>query len=328
MSDLFLVFQSTFVNILQVFLVALAAGVLVRLGWVTQSHIQGLSAATVIVFLPCLTFANITGNFRVEEFPMWWLLPISAVVMIAAGLLLGAVAFCRELPEKKSMLSLASLQNAGYLVLPVGQALFPAEFDSRFSVYCFLYILGINPILWSVGKWLATSGKSERIHWRAFVTPPFVAVIVALVVALTGLRDAVPAPAGVYVIGPAGRAIHLLGLAAVPVATFVLGASLGSIKLDPGSHWWDGIRALGIKLLVIPALMVLVLKLTGWCSGNALLGAFFVIQAASAPATATILQIRTYGGDEQKIGSLLFAGYLLCAVTLPFWYALWCVVRV
>lgn len=325
MSDLFLVFQSTFVGILQVFLVALAAGVLVRLGWVTQSHIQGLSAATVIVFLPCLTFANITENFRPSEFPMWWTLPLAAVVMIGVGLLLGAAAFCRELPEKKSMLSLASLQNAGYLVLPVGQALFPTEFDSRFSVYCFLYILGINPILWSVGKWLTTSGKTERLQWRSFVTPPFVAVVVSLVVVLTGLRDLVPNVGSVYFTGPAGRAVHLLGLAAVPVATFVLGASLGSIKLDPGSHWLDGARALGIKLLILPALMILVLKMTGWCSGNALLGAFFVIQAASAPATATILQIRTYGGDEQKIGSLLFAGYLLCAVTLPFWYAVWCV---
>ena len=323
MSDLFPVFQSTFVSILQVFLVALAAGVLVRIGWVTQSHIQGLSVATVVVFLPCLTFANITGNFRAEAFPMWWLLPIAAVAMIAVGLLFGAAAFCRELPEKKSMLSLASLQNAGYLVLPIGQALFPGEFDAQFSVYCFLYILGINPILWSVGKWLATSGASERLHWRAFVTPPFVAVVIALIVVLTGLRDAVPATAGLYVTGPAGRAIHLLGLAAVPVATFVLGASLGSIRLDPRSHWFDGIRALGIKLLILPALMVLLLKLTGWCSGNALLGAFLVIQSASAPATATILQIRTYGGDEQKIGSLLFAGYLLCAVTLPFWYAVW-----
>jgi len=323
MSDLFLVFQATFVGILQVFLVALAGGLLVRFGWVMQSHIQGLSAATVVVFLPCLTFSNITQNFRVELFPMWWLLPISAVAMVGVGLLLGALAFCRELPEKKSMLAVAGLQNAGYLVLPIGQALFPAEFDARFSVYCFLYILGINPILWSVGRWLATSSRSERVHWRAFVTPPFVAVIISLTVVLTGLRDAVPEAASTYVTGPAGRAIHLLGLAAVPVATFVLGASLGSIRLSPGAYWLDGLRALGIKLLVLPALTILALRMTGWCSEDALLGAFFVIQAASAPATAMTLQIRTYGGDEQKIGSLLFAGYLLCAVSLPFWYALW-----
>ena len=37
------------------------------------------------------------------------------------------------------------------LVLPVGLAIFPEQFD-RFALYCFLFILGFNAVLWSVGK--------------------------------------------------------------------------------------------------------------------------------------------------------------------------------
>lgn len=315
MRDVLITFDATFFAILQVFLVILAAGALVRLKVISQSHIQGLTAATVVVFLPCMTFANITQNFRVEDFPRWWLLPLSAVAMVGVGLALAGLAFARELPQKRNMLALACLQNAGYLVLPIGQALFPDRFDGEFSVYCFLYILGLSPLLWSLGKHLCTAEHGDSLKWRSLNTPPFVACLLALFFVFTGLRRYIPAPAN--------EALSLLGKATVPVATFVLGASLGSIHVRIRPYLFDASRALLIKMFLIPAGMILVLRWLGVKPGDGILGAFFVIQAASAPATALILQVRHYGGDEQKIGSVILMAYVLAAITIPLWYAIW-----
>jgi predicted permease len=54
-----------------------------------------------------------------------------------------------------------------------------------------------------------------------------------------------------------------------------------------------------------------------------LLAEFFVIEAAAAPAVALVLQVRTYGGNEQRVGAVMFLSYLACTVTLPAWVAVW-----
>ncbi len=307
-------FGGTFVAVLDIFLIILVAGLLVRRRVVTQAHIDALSTATVVVFLPCLTFDSVVHNLDPVKLPYWWVLPLAAVAMAGAGLALGAALFARELPAKRNMLSLASLQNAGYLVLPVGLALFPKEFD-RFALYCFLFILGNSPVLWSVGKLLTTRGRPGVPMWRAMLTPPLVANVAAIALALSGGKALVP--------DVLQRGVHLLGTAAVPVATFILGAVLGSIPFRPRAILPDAVRVIVVKLMLLPLLTAAVLAWIGLGRTNPLLATFFIIQAAAAPAVATILQVRRYGGDEEKIGGVMLVAYVGCLLALPFWIALW-----
>jgi len=307
-------FGGTFVGVLDIFLIILVAGLLVRRRVVTQAHIDALSTATVVVFLPCLTFDSVVRNLDPSKLPYWWTLPLAAVAMAVAGLALGAALFARELPAKRNMLALASMQNAGYLVLPVGLALFPKEFD-RFALYCFLFILGNSLVLWSVGKFLATRGRSEMPVWRALLTPPLVANVAAIALALSGGKALVPEVLQ--------RGVHLLGTAAVPVATFILGAVLGSIPFRLRAILPDAARVVLVKLVLLPLLTTAVLAWTGLGRTNPLLASFFLIQAAAAPAVAIILQVRRYGGDEEKIGGVMLIAYAGCLLALPFWLALW-----
>jgi predicted permease len=236
-----------------------------------------------------------------------------AVVMPAAGLAAGAVLFYRELPGKKNMLAIASMQNAGYLVLPVGLALYPDQFD-RFALYCFLFILGFNAVLWSVGKKLVTDDSGSN-GWRGLVTPPLVANLSALVLALSDLQRAIP-PVLL-------DAVDLVGQAAVPVATVVLGAVLGGVSFRLRPYLWDAIRVLAVKLMLLPFLTVLAVRAVGLEAVDPLLARFLVLEAAAAPAAGIILQVRSYGGDEQKVGSLMLVCYAASLITMPFWLAVW-----
>ena len=297
-----------------IFLIILGAGLLVRRGVITQTQIDGLSSATVNVLLPCLIFAKVLETLDPEGLPGWWALPLAGIGMALLGTGLGAVAFVGQLPAKRDLLPLAGMQNAGYLVLPIGLALFPNQFDT-FALYVFLFILGYNPVLWSLGKILVTGGRGKRHGWRDLFTPPLVANLVAIGFALSG--------AGALLPSPFLKAVDLLGTAAVPVATLVLGAVLGSIGIRLRHHLADAARAMAVKLLVMPVLTIGALQIFHLHQTNPLLAQFFVIEAAAAPAVAIILQVRTYGGNESRIGTTMVLSYLACTLTLPAWVAVW-----
>lgn len=318
-------FSLMFMAMLQLLLIGILGGLLVRRTWVTQEQVKSMAAVTVNVLLPCMILANILKQFDPSASPNWWILPILGVALSGAGLLMAWLLFRRELPSKNLLLAMAALQNSGYMALPLGKMAYPDQFD-RFALLTFLFLLGYSPMLWSLGKRLTTHpagsiGQPIGGGWRGFITPPFIANVVAVFLVLTGVNVLIP--------GMVVESAELLGSATVPVATFVLGATVGGIALGVWPPWWDAVRAIGVKLVLLPALLVTVLTaLTAWTTLRVepLLGNFLVIQAASAPATALALQVRKYGGDEQQTGSLLLLSYALCTLTLPLWLGLWNVV--
>ena len=322
-----LAFGTTFFSMIKIFFIVLIAGACVRRNIISQEHLSGLSTATVDVFLPCLILTNILFGLKPDELTIWWVLPIVAIVMSVFGLGIVALFFIRELPEKMNMLPIGFVQNSGYLVLPIGAVLFPEQFE-LFSVYVFLYILGQNPIMWSVGKYMTTSDPNAKVEWKGLITPPLVSIVVSLVIVFTGIRDLIiVAPEKMDLFRKIVRglldAIQLIGEATVPVALFVLGGMLGGITLKIRPYLWDTVRLIIVKFILIP-----VFTLTGLCyfhlgETHPLMAVCLVIQAAAAPAVAIMLQIKRYGGDEQKVGSILLVTYVVCLVMLPIWVAIW-----
>ncbi len=308
------VFAAAVAAIAAIFAVVIGAGLLVRCGVITQPHIDALSSITVTVLLPCLIFAKITETLDPSSQPGWWALPLVAIAMALVGTALGALVFADNLSQKKNLLPVAGMQNAGYLVLPVGLALYPERFDA-FALYVFLFILGYNPLLWSLGKVLVTGSKERPFEWRDLITPPLCASLFAIAVSLSGAAALLPRPLVV--------AIDLVGTAAVPMATLVLGAVLGSVAFSLRSHLGDALRTMSVKHVLLPALTAGVLLLTELPRANPLLAELLVIEAASAPPVAVILQARTWGGDERTIGGIMVLSYAACAVTLPAWIAAW-----
>lgn len=305
---------ATTLAILKIFLVVVFAGFLVRRKVLTEVMVTALTKATIVLFLPCLILDKVLANLSPADFPLWWTLPLASVLMALAGLGLATVVFYPELPGKRSMLAVASMQNAGYLILPVGAALYPEQFD-EFALYVALFIAGFNPILWSIGKFLATNGAPRQSDWRGFWNPPLVACLISIPLVLTGLSRLIPKPVL--------ETVELVGQGAVPVATVVLGAMLGGMSLRLRPHLWDAARALTVKYVLLPALTVAVLSVTGIGATEPLLARFLVLQAASAPAVGLILQVRAYGGDEQKVGTVMLVSYILCVFSMPVWLAVW-----
>ncbi len=302
-------------GLLKVFVIALVAGILTHRKVISEEMINGLSKLTVMIFLPLLIFHTITTEFDPAVQTYWWTVPLAAILLSASGLLFSALLFAGSVKEKKSYFPLASMQNAAYLILPIGEFVYKDQFE-EFSLICFLVVLGLSPFMWTVGKFILT-GRSGRGGPGGMITPPFVANIISIIIVLSGTRKYIP--------GIISESAGFLGNVTVPVATFILGAtlarSLGSIP-----EFADTARVMAVKFILLPLSVIVIMKFTGSVSHFPLLADVMVIQASSAPATAHILQIRTYGGDLKKAGGIIFVGYLVCMFAIPFWLSAWRIV--
>jgi len=306
-------FFSIFQAILKVFLIASFAGFLTYKKVFTEDFIDGLSVLVVKVFLPLQIFATIMKSFDPEAQSYWWAVPLVAMGFAFIGLLFSVLFFLRNIREKKALFPLAGMQNAVYLALPIGEFAFKDQFP-EFSLICFLVLMGLNPIMWSVGKIIITTGGNNGSLLKKIITPPFLASIIGISLVLTGAKRFVP---GIIV-----DSSEMLGNATVPVATFILGSTLVmSIRKIP--PFWDTFRIVFIKFVVIPALTIAGLYYLKTGEQYPLLAQVLILEAATAPATAHILMVRAYGGDIGKVGGITFVSYIICLFAIPFWLAVW-----
>ncbi len=313
------IFFSSFLSmgeaLARIFIIIIGAGLLVRKNIVSQTQIDALSKITVIVLLPSLVFSNTLQHFNPESLPFWWMLPIVGMSMSLVGVIFASGVFSVNFKKKRNYIAISSMQNAGYLVLPIGQVLYPDHFG-EFALFSFLFILGYNPILWTIGKYLATSTDDKiEFSYKTLITPPAVANISSLILVLLGWQNIFPKSVV--------SSVDLLGQAAVPIATFILGATLGSVSLRKFPHIFDILRVVSVKYVLLPLATIFILNFFNIGETHPLLADFFVIQASAAPATGLIIQVRAYGGDVQKVAGMMIVTYVVCLVTMPFWIAIW-----
>jgi predicted permease len=314
MSDLFLnTFLSVFQGIIKIFIIAGIAGVLVWKKVIRQSFIDGLSNIMVYAFLPSMIFSTIISGFNPHEEKYWWIIPLAAIIVTLAGLGIAALMFIPDFKKHRNILPLSSMPNAAYLVLPIGEFLYPDQFE-QFAVYCFLVVLGLNPVFWTIGLYLVTGRKKSDFQWKQLLTPPFAVNIISILIVLSSVHRFIP-----VIITDS---LDMLGKATVPSATFILGATLAStIKTLPG--FWETFRITVVKFIIVPVIAIAVLFALRVYKTNPLLADEMIIQSAAAPATALIIQVRTFGGDLKKIGGITFISYLITLIAIPVWLTVW-----
>jgi hypothetical protein len=117
--------------------------------------------------------------------------------------------------------------------------------------------------------------------------------------------------------------MDLLGQATVPLAVFILGATLGSISLKDMPPAADVIRVTGVKFILVPAAAFAVMYGLGLYQSMPLFCSLIILQTSSPPATNLILMVRNYGGDEQSVASMMLLQYLVCILAMPLWLSLW-----
>ncbi len=304
-------FYTVFYAMMKIAAVAAIAGLLVKKSILSDDDITSLSRVTVNVLLPCLIFSSIITDFDPSKISWWWTLPLAALAMNLLGLSAGRLIFNSRFHENRELVAMGALQNSAYLVLPLGQALFPDQFHT-FANLCFIFVMGNTPVMWSAGKVLIT-GKGE-MNLSGFMTPPLAASLAGVGLVLLNLEGYVPQLAT--------DATRMLGSATIPVATFILGATLGQVTLSHLPPLTSLLKMTAIKFFLLPLATLGALIFLDIPARMPLVASLLIMEAAAAPATALILQSRAYGGDTPKVGSTMLISYFICIFAIPFWISL------
>jgi predicted permease len=284
----------------------------------SEEMISGMTRGVVYCFLPCLIFNKVSTGFDPIQMPFWWWIPLSALVMQAVGLGLTLLLNLGSFRKQPDLIPLGFMQNANFLSIAVGGVIAPGRFD-EWAIYTFLYVLVFNPLLWSLGKyWISHDGKTP-FQWKSLLTPPFIACIAGILSATSGLS--------VWVPDPVMAATGMLGSAAVPLSMIILGATLASTKIQIGSHGELISKSFVTKLLIMPAIVLVALLYIDLPPEMELLGLFWILQGAYPQASNMILQVRTWGGQLERLCAVLVVCYLGCFITLPTWVGIWRMLR-
>ena len=306
-------FRNTSLAVMQIFILGAIGYALTKKNVIGEAGVSLLSRLVVEVTLPAMIFYQLIKDFRFDLYPQWWLLPIISFGVTFFGLCVGYVCafFIAGKQHRQQFVSLVAFQNSAYLPLALITALIPAERADALLTLLFLFLLGFNFLIWSLGVYILSSHEATRFEIKSLFSPPVIAVISGLVFVWLGVNRFVPA---VLL-----KSVHMIGECTLPLALFVVGGNLAIAKLR---H----IDKKAISLMVIAKLIILPLAgffLVLALRVPALIGFLIVMQLAVPPATSLSVITRHYKKEDILISQGVFFGHIAALVTVPLFLSLY-----
>ena len=306
-------FQITGTAVLQIFLLGAVGYFLVKKNILSTEGLNSLTRLVIEITLPVLIFCKLVKDFRFSLYPDWWIFPLLSILITVAGLVLGALftVFIRGQQQKLQFLSLITFQNSGYLPLALVAALLPPEKINPMFIYIFLFLLGFNLVVWSMGVYLLTFSRAKRFELGSLFSPPVIATVFSLLFVSFNLPKFVPQ----FVLRP----LQMIGDCTLPLAMFVIGANLAQIHLRQVDKKAIFLMALA-KMVILPFLglgLIIRLKLPE------LMGLLILIQLAMPPATSLSLITSHYKKEDLLISQGVFFGHIIGIITIPIFLSLY-----
>ncbi len=269
----------------------------------TENSYQTLNLYVIWVALPALILSQVPKlTFSTDLFVLLWVPWIVAILGIF--LALAACKFFSWSSEVKAVLLLTlPLGNTSFLGLPMIEAFFGTEMVSYGIIYdqfgSFLLLSTYGSLilaLYSTQK-QSIAGVTKRV----FTFPPFLALLLALIFARQ-LQQ--PDLAGCF---------RMIGASLVPVVMLAIGMQL-KMKLAPGQTL-AFFYTMGVKLLVIPFIILLVCHLMGLTSNASRIAVF---EAGMPPMVTAGAMAMSAGLAPRLAAALVGWGILFSFASLSF----------
>ncbi|MDD5697734.1 MAG: AEC family transporter [Victivallaceae bacterium] len=318
--------------VISVFLVALAGVFIVRSKIASQEALRLLGRLAVYLFLPCLLFHKIAAAISPEQLREYWIFPVTCILYISLGLLLGrlTVMLCKPRPEMKSgVIAAIAFNNSGYIPISLVVAItavFPAfvndpQAADQAIAFVSIYLLGYSPLLWTVGYSLISGRKLSDFSLNKLFTPPVIGMLTGAAVGLIlPLKAMLCYPAGL--LNPVYNAVGVIGEATVPCVLVFLGGCLASGPVRGVINKRTIFSVILIKLIIFPAIAlgyVWLLRYSGVLPASLLASLVLVIEAGVPTANNLVVMATvTNPGIENGMATLIFWTYLASIITLTF----------
>jgi predicted permease len=306
-------FKITGLAVTQIFLISAIGYFLVKKGILKSAELDTLSRLVIEVSLPLLIICQLIKNFKFTLYPKWYIFPLTSIGITIVGLIVGGIftGFIKGLNCKLQFLSLVTFQNSGYLPLALVAALLPTEKTDIMFIYIFLFLLGFNSMMWSLGVYMLTFSRVKKFELGSIFSPAVIATIFSLIFIFLELNKIVPE--FIY------RPLKTLGDCTLPLAMLVTGGSLALIELKE-------IDKKAMPLLILTKLIILPLLGLGLIVKfrlPELLGLLIIIELAAPSAVSLSLITRHYKKEDLLISQGIFFSHIACLITIPIFLSLY-----
>ena len=266
-------------------------------------------------FSPALLMYSQMTKCTPENFAQYW-----PLILLGFAVTLGGVAlsfplsrlFVKEKSYQRYVYQYAmSFGNFGFM----GNFIILGVFGSD-MFFCYgLFTLGMNILCNSFGMYILIpkdKGKS-LLHnlLDGILKPPIIAMLCGMVLGLTGLGEYLPA----FFL----KALDSAGNCQGPVAMLLAGIVVGGYSLRKMLLNKKVYAASAVRLMILPALAVLLVRLFG---GTETMQILTLIAVGTPLGLNTVVFPSAYGGDPKPGASMALISHTLSVITIPLMYLL------
>ena len=289
-----------------------------------NAHIT-MSKMETFIFVPALSLFNQMTKCTVKTFTENAVLILYGAVMVAMAVALAYplsklfVRSWKQSPEAEYQRNIykyaMTFGNYGFMGNFIILGVWGSDFFYKYSLFTF--VVGIICSGWGLYILIPKDrGASILTNLRkGFVTPPMIALILGMAFGLLNLKQYVPE----FMLNAFESASSCQGPVAMVLAGFVIGGYNFKELITNKKVY----IATALRLIVIPAVMMVILKLIGTSEEIMTLA---LVCFGTPLGLNTIVYPAAYGGDTKTGASMTMISHTLSVITIPLMYLLFIVI--
>lgn len=306
MIDNFLTVASQVIMLFVMIAVGYGCG---KMNLLNDEKVKGLTDLMLYIVTPCVIVHSFQRELEKELLIGLGITCIIAIVVHVVNILIAHCLIRTKQKEREAVYRFASVfSNCGYMAFP----LLNAVLGSVGVFYGAAYIAVFNVVLWTYGLLLMSGDKSQITVKKLISNPGLTSVFVGLILFLCSIH----LPAVI------GTPIESLAALNSPVAMLIIGFCFTKCRFTEVLKDMKVYCSMGIRLVLVPAMALLLMFVLGLHETNHVLMVACVI-SSSAPAAAATTMFATKYNKDAALASGLVSYMTLCSIiTMPLFVAL------
>ena len=313
------VFNLTLNQMLTMFTFIATGFILKRCNLVSENISAGLSKLEIFVFLPALSFSNMSKNFTLSSFKENAAYPIYGLLIVLTAMAVAYPLSALFVRNSKKDSKLAYERNIYKYALTFGNYGFMGNYivlgmlgDVMYFKYSlYQFFLGIVCNTWGIAiltpKGVSKS-KAKNILKKIF-SPTFIAILLGVACGLFNISKYIPE----FIRTATANGGACMG----PVAMLLAGIVMGKYDFRKLISIRKVYVATALRLIVIPAVICSVLKIIGAPQEIMMLS---LIAFGTPLGLNTVVFPAAYGGNVKIGASMAFVSHILSVITIPIMY--------
>jgi predicted permease len=289
-------------NQIFVLFIIMFIGVIAKKKNVINENVEkSISSILIRIGMPAMVLSSSSIAYSSDILPNMFNIFVITAVSYIAIIALGAInskLFKFEKDTSKVYTSLIVFANVGFMGYPVARALY-----GEIGVfYTSIVNLVFSTMVWTYGILLYNS--KGKFNYKSLTNIGTISSLLGILLFLLQIR--IP--------GPILSALDLTGKMTTPLSMLLIGALIANVNIKELFSDWKVYWTSFIKLLVIPIVTALLLKLINY---NAMVISICTIMAAMPSAATNAIFAKEFDVNPTFASIGVFITTLLCIITLP-----------